>query len=133
MKLRLRGDSLRFRLTKTEVTHLHGQGWWQDAAAFGHAGTPRLRYRIEAAEADEPGVRFTSGEDTVITVLIPASQIAAWAGGNEVGIYFATEWNLKVAVEKDFRCLEGEREEDEADNFDNPNAGTAVHGECRAE
>ncbi len=133
MKLRIRGDSLRFRLTKTEVTHLHEQGWWQDATAFGHAGTPRLRYRLEATEAPQPGVRFTTGEDTVITALIPSPQIAAWAASEEVGIYFTTDWNLQVAVEKDFRCLDGEREEDEADNFDNPNAGTSLHGECGVE
>ena len=133
MKLRIRGDSLRFRLTKTEVTSLHEQGWWQEAATLGNGGSPALIYRVEAVDGGSPTVSFTPGPATLVTALLPAADIAAWAGSNEVGLYFETAWGTKVAVEKDFRCLDEERDEDESDNFDNPNAGTSLHGECRVE
>ena len=131
MKLRLRGDSLRFRLTKTEVTGLHEQGWCQESASLGPGHTPSLAYRVEATEGDQPTVIFASGPETTITAWLPAADIAAWAAGNQVGLYFETSWGTKVAVEKDFRCLDEQRDEDESDNFENPNAGTSHHGECR--
>lgn len=126
MKLRIRGDSLRFRLTKSEVTSLHEQGWWQDAVSLGPNGTPSFAYRIEAAETSS-----VHSEGTTIAALVPRAQLDTWATSNsEVGIYFETEWGTKVAIEKDFRCLDEKRDEDESDNFDNPNAGTSLHGEC---
>ncbi|MDB6139092.1 MAG: hypothetical protein JWO94_2164 [Verrucomicrobiaceae bacterium] len=129
MKLRIRGDSLRFRLTQTEVASLHEQGWWQDAVILGPLGSPRLDYRVESIPEGPATVTFISGDVTIVTAVMPVAQIAAWAAGNEVGIYFDTPWGTKVAVEKDFRCLDETREEDESDNFANPNAGLA-HGNC---
>ena len=134
MKLRIRGDSLRFRLTATEVTSLNTQGWWQDAATLGPQAGPRLIYRVETEAMDKPAVRFASGLDTTVTVVLPAVEVAHWAGnGSQVGLYFEESWGLKVAIEKDFRCLDPNRDEDESDNFDNPNAGTSQHGECQPE
>jgi len=134
MKLRIRGESLRFRLTQSEVASLHEQGCCQESVTLGVEGVPRLAYRVETSEGNEPGLRFTSGSDTVVTVLLPREQVAAWAGTDgEVGIYFTTAWATKVAIEKDFRCLDEARDEDESDNFVNPNAGTSLHGECRVQ
>ena len=133
MKLRIRGDSLRFRLTKTEVTSLHEQGWWQETTTLGSGGEPSFVYRVESVAEGPSTVSFSPGAQTVITALLPAAGVASWATSNEVGLYFDTPWGTKVAVEKDFRCLDEERDEDESDNFDNPNVGTALHGECRVE
>ncbi len=133
MKLRLRGDSLRLRLTKGEVEGLHELGWWQEATTLGPEGSPRLVYRIESCTEGGPTVTLSSGAETCVTVLVPAGDIAAWAASNAVGLYFETPWGTKVAVEKDFRCLDEQRDEDESDNFDNPNAGNSAHGECRGE
>ncbi len=134
MKLRIRGDSLRFRLTATEVTTLNTLGWWQDAANLGPQAGPRLVYRVETAAGDKPAVRFDSGIETVITAVLPAADVAHWAGdASQVGLYFEETWGLKVAIEKDFRCLDPDRDEDESDNFDNPKAGTSHHGGCDTE
>lgn len=134
MKLRIRGESLRFRLTQSEVRSLHEQGCFQESVTLGVEGVPRLAYRVETSEAETPDVSFTTGDITVVTVLLPRTQVAEWAGSDtEVGMYFTTPWATKVAVEKDFRCLDEARDEDESDNFANPNAGTSLHGECRVE
>lgn len=133
MKLRLRGNSVRLRLTKGEVASLHEQGWWQETTALGPEGAPGLAYRIEASAEDSPAVALASGAETCVKVILPAGEIATWANSQAVGLYFETPWGTKVAVEKDFRCLDEQRDEDESDNFDNPNAGTSVHGECCGE
>ena len=129
MKLRIRSDSLRFRLTKSEVTSLHEQGWWQDAVTLGSEGYARLAYRIEVGTSQD--VRFGQAPVATLTAVVPRSALNPWATESaEIGIYFETPWGTKVAIEKDFRCLDEKRDEDESDNFDNPNADTSMHGEC---
>ena len=132
MKLRIRGDSLRFRLTQSEVASLHEQGWWQDCVRLGPAAAPRLDYRVESLAVGDATVTFVPGEITVVTAVLPVEQVAAWATSQEVGMYFDTAWGTKVAVEKDFRCLDESRDEDESDNFANPLAGQP-HGACAGE
>ena len=123
MKLRLRGDSLRLRLTQSEVLALRDQGFWQDTTALGPAGGPSLAYRVESTDSAAPEVFFTKGDQAVVTIRIPSAEIAPWSQSTQVGIYFSETWGLKVAVEKDFRCLDPSRDEDETDNFTNPNEG----------
>ncbi len=130
MKLRIRGDSLRFRLTKSEVTSLNEQGWWQDTVTLGSNGMPSLIYRIESANIVEPTILF---EASALTARVPLDNVQSWAGSDRiVGIYFTTSWGTTIAIEKDFRCLDEQRDEDESDNFDNPNADTSQHTECTA-
>ena len=64
MKLRLRGDSLRLRLTQLEVAVLRNQNWWQDASTLGPDGGPRFVYRVESADVAKPAVSFTPGIET---------------------------------------------------------------------
>ena len=131
MKLRLRGESIRLRLTKSEVASLHGRGSWQETVSVAADGQVTFAYRIQATDGSVPDVTFSSdGSTTTLTARVPRDRIADWAAGNQVGIYFDTAWGTKVAIEKDFRCLDERRDEDETDNFDNPNAGTSAHGEC---
>ena len=131
MKLRLRGNSVRLRLTQAEVKALDHGGSAEDAVTFGPAGQPRLVYRVEASAVARPAVSMSgAGLETRVKVTLPQTQVARWANGSEVGLYFEEPWGLKVAVEKDYRCLDVRRDEDESDNFENPNAGDSLHAEC---
>ena len=132
MKLRLRGNSIRVRLTQAEVNALDQNGCCEDAAEFGSMLTPRLVYRVEAASRPSAGMSV-SGLDTVVKVTLPRTEIATWANGSDVGIYFEEPWGLKVAVEKDFRCLDEKRDEDESDNFENPNTASSLHDACHSD
>lgn len=49
MKLRLQGNSLRLRLTRSEVVRLNGHGSVEEAASFGSGGS--LIYRIQGRPA----------------------------------------------------------------------------------
>jgi hypothetical protein len=125
MKLRLRGDSLRLRLTQTEVLTVRDQGAYEEATTLGASSGPRLAYRVESSPSGPPSVQHTAdARGTTVTVILPAAGVATWADSpSQVGIYFDEPWGLKVAVEKDFRCLDPDRDEDESDNFTNPNEG----------
>ncbi|MEZ5386583.1 MAG: hypothetical protein R3F13_13805 [Prosthecobacter sp.] len=130
MKLRLRGQSLRLRLTKSEVAALNARGFWQDETVFGAGGFPALTYRVESSLVEHPEVRLTADHSAMVMVVLPSADVNNWAETAKVGLYFEAPWGLKVAVEKDFQCLDPRRDEDESDNFDNPNAGTGGHAGC---
>lgn len=135
MKLRLRGDSLRLRLTQTEVLNLRDQGAFEEATTLGAAPGPRLAYRVETTTALNSAVAyFVDASGTVVSVILPAAEVTTWAdSSSQVGIYFNEPWGLKVAVEKDFRCLDPNRDEDETDNFTNPNEGHPHLDTCDAD
>ena len=134
MKLRLRGNFIRIRLTQTEVKTLAETGAWEESVAFSAAAEHRLIYRVEAAQSACASVSMiTRGTDTIVNASLPRTDIAKWADGDDVGIYFEEPWGLKVAVEKDFRCLDEKRDEDESDNFANPNAATSLHSACHTD
>ncbi len=134
MKLRLRGNSIRIRLTQAEVKALDQTGRCEDAVLFGPTSSLRLTYRVEAGAVPRPSAAMSVlGHETVVAATLPQEQITRWANGSDVGIYFEESWGLKVAVEKDFRCLDEVRDEDESDNFDHPKAVGSVHGACHAD
>jgi hypothetical protein len=114
MKLRIQGNSLRFRLTHSEVATLDEDGLIAETTHFG-AGHP-LTYRLRK-ETDGADVRAELA-DAVITVSAPAGEVHKWATSDEVGI-ITRDGVLKIAIEKDFRCLT-RREEDEADAYPHP-------------
>jgi hypothetical protein len=123
MKLRLRQNSVRLRLTRSEVQRLAEGQAIEESVAFAPAAATNLRYLVRSAEGLPGGIAsFQAG---CVAVELPASQVTSWATGTEEGIYFDTAWGLKVAVEKDFKCLDPRTEEDESDAFDHP--GGASH------
>jgi hypothetical protein len=113
MKLRIQGNSLRLRLTRSEAARLHEHGTVEEAASFRSGGS--LTYRIQTRTGTEPVHADFSGG--AITVFIPTETVRAWAAGDEVGLY-AQDGALRIAVEKDFRCLT--RAEEEPDAYPHP-------------
>ena len=134
MKLRLRGNSVRIRLTQAEVKALDETDRCEEAVKFGPTGTHRFVYQVEAASVSRASVSMNaSAQETIVKATLPKMDVAKWAGGDDVGIYFEEPWGLKVAVEKDFRCLDEKRDEDESDNFDNPAAADNLHSVCHSD
>lgn len=134
MKLRLRGNSIRLRLTATEVRTLDTKGFLEEHTHLTPDGESFFGYRIEAAPHGQSSVRLIPGGGPVMVAAFPKEQIAAWASNAaQVGLYSEEAWGLKVAVEKDFKCLDPRRDEDESDNYENPNQGKSLHTECHAD
>ena len=119
MKLRIKGNSIRLRLTKSEVEQLPNTKYIEEKTSF---GKKTFFYALESkASIDKLSASF---EDEKITVFIPESFVKDWAGNDIVGIDSNLNINddaLHILVEKDFKCL-NETFEDQSDNFENPNA-----------
>jgi len=125
MKLRVRGDSLRFRLTQQEVDRLIAEGRVAECVRFSPSDADQLRYTLEASEtALNVSARFGGGQ---VIVTVPARCAAEWAKTDAVGITSTQAIgygvDLRIAIEKDFRCLQPRTDEDESDNFPNPEQG----------
>lgn len=126
MKIRIRGNSLRLRLTQSEVEAFYQNGFYEESCNFSLENDQQLKYRLERnSSLNNPSAQMDKG---TISVYLPAEEANRWASGNEVGIEYlknpGTEHELRILVEKDFQCLKPRAEEDEADNFPNPQALT---------
>ena len=122
VKLRIRDNSVRLRLTRGEVDALRDDGIVAARTVF--PGGRELRYEVQSSPASvSPGASFS---DSAITVSLPESAVRAWAGSDQVSISGEqTHKNgetLAILVEKDFQCLAPREGEDESDMFPNPGA-----------
>lgn len=122
MKLRIRGNSIRFRLTKEEVAKFGESGIVQDCIEFGVGEDKKLFYRLENSEnSAQINADFENGR---ITLRIPKSVAEQWTRTEQVGFetkqLLDNENELRILVEKDFACLKPRSGEDNADTFPHP-------------
>ena len=120
MKLRIKGNSIRLRLTQSEVEQV-GQGQAvQEFVSFGPQ-TPRFLYTLATSDLDQVSARYQEHE---LKVIIPKKEAKQWAATDQVGIEENLELEggatLYVLIEKDFQCLHKRSTEDESDHFPNP-------------
>lgn len=123
MKLRIKGNSLRLRVTPSEMAKLQAFEKIEERIQFGAAPGETLAYSLyPSREAREVKVRFHAGE---ISVALPFAEMTEWNQVEQTGIYSTVDVGngnlLDISIEKDFACLD--REEDQADTFSNPHAG----------
>ena len=112
MKLRIKSDSLRFRLTRSDVDKLSKEGYLEDQINF--AGNPL----IYAVQLTDGGVLTSSYIDNKITLSMSRKMILELVDTDKVG--FGNEaGGLHLLVEKDFTCLDNV-DEDQSDNYPNP-------------
>jgi uncharacterized protein DUF7009 len=116
MKLRIRGNTIRIRLSETEVNSLA-----EGAAVIEETFFPStsLVYKIQVAS--EESAKFL---DNIIEVNLTQTDINNWATTDLVSIskeFPTIKGNiLSILVEKDFKCLTV-RQEDESELYPNPN------------
>ncbi len=124
MKIRIRGNSIRFRLTQSEVEEFGRRGQIEEAIEFGSSINEKLIYALVSTDKTaEITAKYDSGK---ISVIIPRPIADEWINTEQIGIggeqSLAPDKSLKILIEKDFACLSERAEEDESDNFANPNA-----------
>ncbi len=122
MKLRIRGNSIRLRLSQGEVSTLIAEGAISESVQFSKAPTDRLKYSVQVSpSAPVPSASYNNGN---ILVMLPRALAEQWADSDQVGIEHTqpagNAMELRITVQKDFRCLQPRPEEDEADNFPHP-------------
>jgi hypothetical protein len=113
MKLRFHSNSLRLRLSQSDVAVLAGGGSVEETVTFAPGQT--LIYLIESGVGEEIAASFENGR---IRVTLPRALAKQWVLSDEAGIE-GVSGPLRVLVEKDFQCIHREGEED-ADAFPNP-------------
>jgi hypothetical protein len=118
MKIRIKGNSLRYRLTRPEVERFSATGLVEERVNFGDLA---LTYVLCKTEAD---ALFASFKDNRITLYLPSGLVDEWVNTDKVGFdqqmpLNGTEGNLYLLVEKDYTCLD-KVEEDQSDNYPNP-------------
>ena len=122
MKLRIRGDSLRLRLTQSEVKAVAEEGSVQETIHFGPEPQARLAYVLRSDPRVEVlDVHYEPGR---IVVRAPKSVIEAWAGSDRVSLTgeqrLGGDARLDILVEKDFQCVVPREGEEDLDGFPNP-------------
>ncbi len=120
MKIRIKGNSIRIRLTRTEVAKLCEEGNIHETTQF-----PSAQFTYEVLLSQEKDALCATLEDARIRFYLPAKLAENWPINETVGF---EEWvnlnensSLHLLLEKDFQCLEV-RAEDESDQYPNPKA-----------
>jgi hypothetical protein len=125
MKLRIKGDSLRLRVSRSEVTRLLEGDRLEETIHFAPEASAKFTFALQQDRlVSMPTVQYTENR---VVILIPADQANAWGVTDQVGIAedisLGDLGSLALLIEKDFACLD-RGEEDNRDTFPNPNAGT---------
>ena len=119
MKIRIQGQSIRFRLSKTDISNLEKAGFLSQSTSFPH--TELLIYEIGIENRNDLQLSFTNNK---ITLKMPEELAKNWINTEEVGfdkqIKYGDNQSIYLLVEKDFQCLVPRAHENESDNYKNP-------------
>lgn len=106
MKLRMRQNSVRLRLTRSELARFAAAGVVEEAVEF-PSGT--LLYRIERSRAAQQMTAELVGAS--ITVVVPDHVAEEWVSSRQTG-FEARCGSLDILIEKDFQCEHGAEDDD---------------------
>ncbi|MDO1446736.1 hypothetical protein Q0590_10765 [Rhodocytophaga aerolata] len=120
MKVRILGNSIRFRLKKPEVSQFEQVGKVTETAEFGPEPADQLRFSLETYDGETLAIRFISN---TTTIYVPQALALNWTQTEKVGFDGEVDTGkgrtIRILVEKDFMCIDG-NEEDNAGAYPNP-------------
>ncbi|WP_422858446.1 DUF7009 family protein [Flagellimonas sp. S174] len=118
MKIRIKGNTVRFRLTKSEVQKLCETGEVEERTEFDESF---FSYSVIAS--DEQEALHASFSEGRIMLHISNVLLRHWDTNEKVGFYhnqlLANGRELILTLEKDFVCMD-QTAEDQSDNYPNP-------------
>jgi hypothetical protein len=121
MKLRIQGNSIRLRLSRSEVEHFGATGHISETVEFGSGSHFTYSFRTGESLA---AVHNADG----IQIVVPHHEAQDWAHTDRVSIEgeqpLARGRTLEILIEKDFKCIHKSADANE-DAYPNPLAGTA--------
>ena len=119
MKIRIKGNSIRIRLTKSEVELFGNEGYLEDRTEFGNNA---LIYALQ--RADNLTDLAAGFDGPKITMYVPTAIAHEWTTTDVVGynnnMSIGGDKTLFLLLEKDFKCIDGEVMKDQSDNYENP-------------
>lgn len=120
MKIRIKENSVRFRLTPTEVDKFCKEGGIAETTQF---KSTTFKYAVKQKQIGNLQVDFN---DNAITLYVPESFAKDWATNDVVGLdhheQLVDGGTFFLLLEKDFACLDNTHE-DQTDKYPNPKAG----------
>jgi hypothetical protein len=126
MKLRINHNSLRLRLSRTDVERLMQTGVVEESTLLGGAIPFAYRLLIDRHSREIRTGRYAHG----IQVRLPEDVAFHWSSSDRTGIS-AVETHpggreTTVIIEKDFSCLKPRQGDGDEDAFPNPAAGDSL-------
>lgn len=112
MKIRIKGNSLRYRVTKSDIERFSKDGYIEETISFGNE---KLTYALQQSFEKELHADF---KDQKITLFVPMLMAGEWTNTDRVG-FENSNGPLYILIEKDFKCLDNVAE-DQSDNYPNP-------------
>jgi hypothetical protein len=125
VKIRIKDNSIRLRLTRGEVDTMRDNGVVTSITGF--PGGRQFKYSLESSPASVNPAAFYS--DNEIRIRLPETVVLAWTTTEQVSIesdqVLDDGEKLSILVEKDFACLAPRDGEDESDMYTHPEADSA--------
>lgn len=113
MKIRIKDNSLRFRLTQSEVRELGENGIVSSFTQF--TDRPFI-YMVKRTDDAELSAEFV--ENTIVMTM-PTAMVEELVSTDRIG-FDGEAGAVKLLIEKDFVCIDN-TVEDQSDNYPNPN------------
>mgnify|MGYP001626712327 FL=1 len=113
MKIRIKDNSIRLRLSQNEVSQLVSNGSVESSCKI---GSSVLRYGVKSTTGEEISSDFA---DTTIIVRVPQSLLTDWDTDQRVG-FDKRKDDLYILIEKDWQCLKPRDHEDESNLYRHP-------------
>lgn len=122
MKLRLLDDSIRLRLSQSDVVAADEDGLVESQTSFPDGSV--FTFALRSSAATKASAEFSGGR---MLIGLPAAEISNWAKDDTaVSIHAEVDLpgggQLALLVEKDFQCLTDRPDEDQSDLFQNPDS-----------
>ena len=118
MKIRIKGNSIRLRLTKTDVADLKEKGMVKEETIFSFEAVFSYALFVDA-DSEEINAKF---KDNCVTVFLPEKEAAILTDTEEITVknsqYNGSADGLFILIEKDLQCLD-ETSEDQSDMYEN--------------
>ena len=119
MKIRIKANAIRIRLTRSEVEKLANTGHLEEQTIFAN---DKFVYALQII--DNGNELSATLDANKITMFVSKALIKDWPENNIVGFNarmpITENESLYLLLEKDFVCLD-ETTEDQSDNYENPN------------
>ena len=123
MKIRIKDNTIRFRLSNTDLKKLQKKGKVVSTCTFGTS--QEFKYSVVSKKKGNSEFLCIDLKKNHIRIELAASDVKEWAKtdleGFDAYMDNGTKAGLYVLLEKDWQCLKP-RGEDESDLFPNPNA-----------
>ena len=122
MKIRIKGNSVRLRLSRSEIDLFGKEGYVEEKTEF---PTGTFSYAIQKLfDGKTLDASFTGKK---LTVFVPQSIMQEWVSTDVVGfshtLSLTDSKTLFLLIEKDFKCIDDQETEDQSDYYDNPVKG----------